>query len=279
MLGTFYDLTNRMNSEEKLRDSEERYRGLYEHSAIGIKIVDSKCKIIDSNKAFNEILGYSSEELLKMTFVDITYPDDLEIDMNLFNEIIEGKLDSYNIEKRFIRKDSKVIWGNLNVTAIRSKDEKLLYIFVIVEDIDKRKQAEDIIQTTTLTRELVSQMFYEFKTIGKLSDNSLFHVGNNLAKDIKEGTLSNFLEAFKNMGLGEIILVESDEEKGKWIFTGDKLVESFSETSSPNGFYTLGFLCGSLSMVYEGISFAGVELDCQAMGDELCRFIVQMKEE
>ena len=279
MLGTFYDLTVRMNSEEKLRESEERYRGLYEHSAIGIKIVDSECNIIDSNKAFNEILGYSAEELLKMTFAEITYPDDLEIDMNLFNEIIEGKLDSYNIEKRFIRKDSKVIWGNLNVTAIRSKDEKLLYIFVIVEDIDKRKQAEDIIQTTTLTRELVSQMFYEFKTIGKLSDNSLFHVGNNLAKDIKEGTLSNFLEAFKNMGLGEIILVESDEEKGKWIFTGDKLVESFSETSSPNGFYTLGFLCGSLSMVYEGISFAGVELDCQAMGDELCRFIVQMKEE
>ena len=67
MLSTFYDLTDRINSEEKQRESEERYRGLYEHSAIGIKIVDSECNIIDSNKAFNEILGYSAEELLKMT--------------------------------------------------------------------------------------------------------------------------------------------------------------------------------------------------------------------
>lgn len=278
MLHTFHDLTDRINSEEKLRESEDRYRGLYEHSAIGIKIVDSECNIIDSNKAFNEILGYSAEELLKMTFAEITYPDDLENDMNLFNEIIEGKLDSYNIEKRFIRKDSKVIWGNLNVTAIRSKEKKLLYVFVIVEDIDKRKQAEEIIKTSTLTRELVGQMFQEFRTIGGLSNNSIFLIGRKFVEDIKEETISKFLETYKNMGLGEITLVESDEKKGKWIFKGDKLVESFTSSSSPNGFYALGFLCGAVSMVYKGINVAGVELDCQAMGDEFCRFVVQKKE-
>jgi diguanylate cyclase (GGDEF)-like protein/PAS domain S-box-containing protein len=125
-----------------LQESERRFRAIFERAAIGIAIVEIEGYIAECNPAFQELIGYSAEELRALTFVDFTHPDDIRADQTLFDEMLAGKRTSYEMEKRYIRKDGAVVWVRLTASLIRAANGEPRYALGMVEDISERKRAE-----------------------------------------------------------------------------------------------------------------------------------------
>jgi PAS domain S-box-containing protein len=128
--------------EEALRESEERFRTVFEFAALGIAI-DVGGRLIQTNRALQEMLGYTSEEFRNMLFTDFTHPDDVEASLRLAGGLHEGKHNNYWIEKRYYRKDGRVVWARTTVSAVRDAQGKILYVIPLIEDITERKRLEE----------------------------------------------------------------------------------------------------------------------------------------
>jgi PAS domain S-box-containing protein len=136
------DITDRKQAEERMRESEERFRGTFANAAVGIAHVGLDGRWLRFNERLCEITGYSRDELGVRTFQDITHPDDLEDDLDNVNALLEGRADRYMMEKRYLRRDGKPIWVNLTVSLMRSHGAPAYFISVI-EDISPRRLAEE----------------------------------------------------------------------------------------------------------------------------------------
>jgi PAS domain S-box-containing protein len=126
-------------------EKAEMFRLIFENAPIGIAYVTADFKTLKVNRALYELLGYSEEELLKMTFIDITHPDDIEKDVELAGQLYRLEIPNYQLEKRYITKDQRIIWVNLNATIFQDRDGTLFGIG-LVEDITVRKQAEEALK-------------------------------------------------------------------------------------------------------------------------------------
>jgi PAS domain S-box-containing protein len=127
--------------EQALRESEQLYRSTFEIAAVGVSHVAPDGRWLRVNRRLCEIVGYSEKELLKLTFQEMTHPDDLPADLALTEKMLKGELDTFSMEKRYIRKDGSLVWINLTVAAVRHADRKLKHFISVVEDISARKQA------------------------------------------------------------------------------------------------------------------------------------------
>jgi len=143
------DITERKRMEEALRESEEWFRAIFEGAAIGIALVDMEGRPVVSNPALQEMLGYSGEELRNMVFTEFTHPDDAMADWELFKELIEGKRDYYQMDKRYYSKDGRLVWGRLTVSLIRRAGGKANLAIGMVEDITNYKHTEEILRDRT----------------------------------------------------------------------------------------------------------------------------------
>jgi diguanylate cyclase (GGDEF)-like protein/PAS domain S-box-containing protein len=130
----------RMHAEEALRESEERFRTILENAPIGMSVVSLEGRFLLVNRYLCELFGYSKEELEKLTYQEITDPDDLESDTANVQRLLEGSVTSYNIEKRHIRKDHQVIWVQLTASVVRDAAGTPLYLVKQIEDITERRQ-------------------------------------------------------------------------------------------------------------------------------------------
>jgi len=136
------DITERKQVENALHASEEKFRTIFEGAAIGMAILELNSQSITTNPALERMLGCGSGELdIKLIF-ELTHPEDREADLKLFNEMIEEKRDSYQIEKRYIRRDGILVLGMLTVSLVRGGDNKPRFIISMVEDITERKRLE-----------------------------------------------------------------------------------------------------------------------------------------
>ncbi|GAP17613.1 sensor histidine kinase [Levilinea saccharolytica] len=127
--------------EAKLRESEARFRAMYENAAIGISLIAPDGRVLSVNPVLEKLAGRSEEELMRLGGQGITYPDDRDIGRVELGEILAGKRDSFQAEKRYVHKDGRVQWMRQSISAVRQADGKLLYLVVIAEDIDERKRA------------------------------------------------------------------------------------------------------------------------------------------
>ena len=134
--------------ERALRESEELYRSTFDLSAVGIAHVDPEGKWLRVNKRLCEIVGYDESELVKIRFQDITHPDDLAADLQQAEKLRDGKLATYSMEKRYLRKEGQAIWINLTVSGVRDSSGKLKHFIAVVEDINARKNAEIALRET-----------------------------------------------------------------------------------------------------------------------------------
>src|SRR5215207_3056213 len=142
-VGVQNDITERREIEEVLRESEERFRATFEHAAIGAAQVGIDGRWLRVNRRLGEIVGYEPEELLKTTFQDITHPDDLEGDIEQMRRLLKGELQTYTVEKRYLRGDGPVVWVNLTVSLVRGSAGEPAYFISVVEDISERKKTEE----------------------------------------------------------------------------------------------------------------------------------------
>ncbi len=144
--GVVIDITERKRAEEALRESEARFRAIFDGAAIGIELVDRTGRPIEINPALQKILGYTAEEMRSMAFTDYMHPEDATADMALFEEMVAGQRNQYQVEKRYIRKDGKKIYGMVTLSAVRSADGKLAFVIGMLEDITERKRAEEALR-------------------------------------------------------------------------------------------------------------------------------------
>ncbi|GAC1431772.1 MAG: hypothetical protein NVS4B1_30460 [Ktedonobacteraceae bacterium] len=141
-------LNMQRKAEEAIQKSEARFRAIYQEAAIGIALVAMDGRLLESNPAMQEMLGYSGEELQGKVFTDITHPDDIAKDLNLYAELVAGKRSHYQMEKRYIRKDGNVVEGRLTVSIVRRVGSELQFAVGMVEDITERKRAEEELYKT-----------------------------------------------------------------------------------------------------------------------------------
>jgi PAS domain S-box-containing protein len=137
-------------SEEALREahaqvsrSEERWRSVFENSAVGVALTDLNGRFIATNPVYETMLGYSAEELQQLTFTDITHERDLEHNRKLIDELVEGKRQQFQTEKQYRRRDGNSVWVRSNVSIVPGTERVPRSLMTLSEDITERKQAEE----------------------------------------------------------------------------------------------------------------------------------------
>jgi PAS domain S-box-containing protein len=136
------NISERNRAARRLRESEERFRGAFQHSAIGIAIVGLDGRWLQTNRANCRLLGYSEAELLASSFQALTHPDDLELNMKYLRRALDGEIDHYELEKRYFRKDGRIIWAFVTVSVVRDEQGQPLYFVSQLQDLTERKQAQ-----------------------------------------------------------------------------------------------------------------------------------------
>ncbi|MEI7812474.1 MAG: PAS domain S-box protein [Ignavibacteria bacterium] len=136
------DITERKKAEKDLFLSEKHFDRLFQEVPLGMGMIDLNQKFLSVNSKFVEITGYSEEDLKEKTFADISLLDKSEPDQMEMEKILNGNIPSYNISKKYIRKNGSIVWINHTGSVIRDIDGKPVYLIVMIEDITDKKNAE-----------------------------------------------------------------------------------------------------------------------------------------
>ncbi len=128
---------------QELQQSEERFRVMFENAGIGIALIGMDRRPLEANAALIKITGYDPEEFFQLSGVELSYPEDADIGLHELQEVLEGKLDSYQIEKRYVRKNGQVYWVRLTNSVVRLPDGKPEYFVTMIEDINDQKHAAE----------------------------------------------------------------------------------------------------------------------------------------
>jgi len=140
------DLRERRRAEQALRESQQRLQATYERAPIGIVESSPDGEYVGVNEEFCRFLGYSKDELLQRNIKDVTHKEDYPRDIKLHRQLIAGEIPSYEIEKRYIRKDRAIVWAEMLRSIVRDANGKPLYTIGTVHDITQHKKAEAALQ-------------------------------------------------------------------------------------------------------------------------------------
>jgi PAS domain S-box-containing protein len=221
---------------EALRDSETRFRTIFEATSIGIALVDKEGRIVESNPALQQMLGYSLKELVNQVFTVFVLPDDASRCKALFKGLVQGKQDSYQGEKKYLRKDGRSAWGRLNLSLIRGATVEDHLALCMIEDITEQKQAEREIRTyQEQLRSVASELsLMEERERRRLATDLHDHVGQILAlAQIKLGAIRESASSTQ--------LVEPMDEVRRLIEQTIQYTRSLTFELSPPILYDLGF--------------------------------------
>ncbi len=142
LTGIFQDITERKLTEEILQESNTRFMASFVDAPIGMAISSPERIIVEVNIAFCEMLGYSIDELIGVHLNEITNPADIQISTDNHDKLINGEIDKYQIEKRYIHKQGQEVWSLLSVSIVRDQDTSPLYLIAQIQDITERKLAD-----------------------------------------------------------------------------------------------------------------------------------------
>lgn len=144
------DLKQHISADEALRKSEAKFRSYFELPFTGRCITSPEKGWIEVNQALCDMLGYTKEEFLSMTWEEQTHPDDIPKDIQKFKKVMDGEIEGYSLEKRFIHKDGHLVFAHLAVQCIRKQDNSVDYFIAIIIDISEQKKAEESLRESEL---------------------------------------------------------------------------------------------------------------------------------
>jgi PAS domain S-box-containing protein len=159
-------LREREEAAHALIESEARFRGTFDNAAVGIAHVARDGTWLRVNQRLCDIVGYSREELLQLTFQDITHPDDLERDLHLFDVLMRGEIERYHVEKRYIHKAGHAVWIDLTTALQRDELGSPQYCIPVIVDITERKVAEaELVESAAIQHRLTAEIDHRAKNL------------------------------------------------------------------------------------------------------------------
>jgi len=176
------DVTAQLRAERRFIDSERRFRETFDQAAVGMAHVAVDGTWQRVNQRLCDIVGYSALELRNLKFEDITHPDDLEADWEQARALLRGAINTYSLEKRYVRRDRSPVWVNLTVSLARNEIGEPEYFISVIEDISARRQAEA--ERDELIRTLEEQVRRRTEELERLSmTDALTGIGNRRCFD------------------------------------------------------------------------------------------------
>jgi PAS domain S-box-containing protein len=236
------DTTERKQSEEAIRESEERFRQIFQEGPLGIVLSTLDYRFTILNDRYCKMFGYTEEEMRSMSFKDISFPEDVQIDQPNLEKLAKGELPYYNREKRYIKKNGDIIWGDVTVTILRDKSGKPLGFLAMVADITERKRMEEQLERDSEEIKLIIDsapilVFYKDLQGKFLRVNQALATDLNMAekdllgktvfdlfsKDIAQGMINDDREVFST-GRPKLNIMEQFESAAgmRWVQT-DKI--------------------------------------------------------
>lgn len=192
--GIATDITERKRMEASVRQSERLFRNYFEFGLIGMAITSTEKGWLKANHRLCEMLGYTKEELSRVTWVELTHPDDVEPDSAQFRRVLSGEIERYSLDKRFIRKNGDIIYTHLTVACQRKPDNSIEYFIASLVDITDRRKAEDALKKLNETLEqrvadrvkeldeVKEQLYHaqKMESVGRLAGNIAHDFNNKL---------------------------------------------------------------------------------------------------
>jgi two-component system, cell cycle sensor histidine kinase and response regulator CckA len=143
MAGVNLDITGRKEAEAKLRESEERFRRVFEEGPLGVALVARDSRFLKVNGALCQMVGYTEEELIQKRFADITHPNDVRADVELAEQLFKREIPFYRIQKRYVKKTGEIVWINLTASLLCDRDGDSLQRLTMIEDITEIKRTQE----------------------------------------------------------------------------------------------------------------------------------------
>lgn len=158
------DVTARRKVEKALRESEQKFRQIYEEGPYGMALITRDLTFLMANRTFCRLTGYSEMELRKLNFLDITHPDDVSMGLDAYRRIVSGEIEVFRTEKRYLRRDRTILWASITVTSVRDDSGGHLYNLVIIEDITERRDTEENVKLLNKRLQLLIEAVQELST-------------------------------------------------------------------------------------------------------------------
>jgi PAS domain S-box-containing protein len=177
------EVAQRRRTEQTLRASEERWRSMFESSAVGIALTDANHRFVAANAAFQRMLGYTSEELCSLGPVEITHEDDRRATQDMIDHMLADPRHGYDVEKRYRRKDGTVVWARVSTARPPNPGSELRGIPTIIEDITERRRAEDAMHEARGAVLRVARL----NTMGELSASIAHEINQPLGAIVANG--------------------------------------------------------------------------------------------
>jgi len=176
--GFIIDISERKRAEASLKESEARFRTIFEQAAVGIAFTDTRGNLLQVNQRFCDLLGYTYRELVGINAAHITHSDDIETEIEEIGKLEKGHKKIHIAEKRYVRKDGTAIWTKITASLVRGTSGRPNYFIAIIEDITARKEAEDeLIESETRYRMILNTV-PDTITISRLADGTRLQVND-----------------------------------------------------------------------------------------------------
>ncbi|MGD8500788.1 MAG: PAS domain S-box protein, partial [Phycisphaerales bacterium] len=244
------DITERKRTEEALQRSERMFRTYFELGLVGMAVTSPEKGWIYVNDNLCKMLGYSRDELFQTTWADLTHPEDLQADIDQFEQVLAGKIDGYSMDKRFIRKDGQIVYVSLSVACLRREDGSVEHFIAHLQDITDRKKAKKALQdnearyrslvanipdvvwtsdekgnTTFISANVEGIYGYSPEEVYSQSDNLWF---GRIHPDDIEGVKESFKAVFESGGQLDLEY-RVKRKDGEWIWIRDRSIGAYEK--------------------------------------------------